>query len=205
MSHDDPMFTASLNQSDERKGLVERLRDAAKNTEGLLYSRRKMLNEAADLLERDSIQLRECGEEVVQPKPQIESSRVAENSNAKSGIPITHQPEYDALNTFDAENNVEPTLTIARRIAQKYDMGRNLELIEDIHYALQDVQDVSERRGRVLLLVENGKPIAWLERFWAEPGRKDARLFFERTPRTQETTIELIPLYPPNPPSEGAK
>lgn len=66
MSHDDPMFTASLNQSDERKGLVERLRDAAKNTEGLLYSRRKMLNEAADLLERDSIQLRECGEEVVQ-------------------------------------------------------------------------------------------------------------------------------------------
>ena len=79
------MFTASLNQSDERKGLVERLRDAAKNTEGLLYSRRKMLNEAADLLERDSIQLRECGEEVVQTKPQIEKPPANDGSNAKSG------------------------------------------------------------------------------------------------------------------------
>lgn len=117
-----------------------------------------------------------------------------------SDIPITPQPEYDALYAFDAENNVEPPLTIARRIMQKYDMGRNLELLDDIMFALNEVQEVSERRGRVMILVDNGEPLAWLERFWAEPGRKDERLFFERTPRMQDTTIDLIPLYPPESP-----
>lgn len=62
MSHDDPMFTASLNQSDERKQLVERLRRNSRcHTED-----HYLMERAADLLERDSIQLRECGEEVVQ-------------------------------------------------------------------------------------------------------------------------------------------
>lgn len=34
------------------KEMAERLRDCAGNTEGLLYSRRKMLTDAADLLDR---------------------------------------------------------------------------------------------------------------------------------------------------------
>ena len=49
-----------MNQSDERKGLVERLRAVT------WLPAKTVCIEAADLLERDSIQLRECGEEVVQ-------------------------------------------------------------------------------------------------------------------------------------------
>lgn len=81
MSHDDPMFTASLNQSDERKQLVERLR---RNSRGHTEDH-YLMERAADLLERDSIQLRECGEEVVQTKPQIEKPPANDGSKAKSG------------------------------------------------------------------------------------------------------------------------
>lgn len=75
---------------------------------------------------------------------------MSDSPNTKSGFAIAHQPEYDALYAFDAENKVEPTLTIARRIAQKFDMGRNLEMVDEILYALNVVQEVSERRGKIV-------------------------------------------------------
>jgi hypothetical protein len=56
-----------MNQSDERKGLVARLRRETWRSGGPTSPQTiGLLVEAADLLERDSIQLRECGEEVVQ-------------------------------------------------------------------------------------------------------------------------------------------
>jgi hypothetical protein len=63
---------------------------------------------------------------------------------------IVHHPEYDALHKFDVENNVEPARQIARRIAMKYDCGRNHPIVDDIAFAIEDAMDIGERRGKFL-------------------------------------------------------
>jgi len=66
------------------------------------------------------------------------------------GIKITPQPEYDALNAFDAENNVEPARTIAERIAEKYEIRWASRLVDDIACAIEDARDLGVRRGPLI-------------------------------------------------------
>ena len=60
---------------------------------------------------------------------------------------IAYQPEYDALNAFDAENRIEPVRQIACRIAMKYDCGQHHPIVDDISRALEDAYDLGVRRG----------------------------------------------------------
>lgn len=60
---------------------------------------------------------------------------------------ITPQPEYDALNAFDAENNVEPFRTIAERMAYGYGCARNHPLVDEISAALEDAYNLGVKRG----------------------------------------------------------
>jgi hypothetical protein len=63
---------------------------------------------------------------------------------------ITPQPEYDALNAFDAENNVEPARTIAERIAWKYDYWSTDPIVDDISHAIEDAMNLGQRRAAYL-------------------------------------------------------
>jgi len=60
---------------------------------------------------------------------------------------ITSTPAWDALNAFDAENNVEPARTIAQRIAWKYAAGPNHPLVDDISAAIEDAMNLGGRRS----------------------------------------------------------
>lgn len=65
-------------------------------------------------------------------------------------VKIMHQPEWDALHAFDAENNVEPARTIAERIALKYGAGNKHSLVDDIAHAIEDAMNIGERRGPLI-------------------------------------------------------
>lgn len=60
---------------------------------------------------------------------------------------IAHQPEYDALNAFDAENNVKPFRTIAEHIAANHDFWTTHPIVDEISHALEDAYNLGERRG----------------------------------------------------------
>ncbi len=62
----------------------------------------------------------------------------------------TPQPEYEALMAFDAENNVEPSLVIAQRIAIKNGYDRNQDLIDDINHAVDYAMQLGQRRAKYL-------------------------------------------------------
>lgn len=61
---------------------------------------------------------------------------------------ISHQPEWDALQQFDADNNVEPPRVIAYRIASKY--GHSATLVDEISHAIEDAYNLGERRGPLI-------------------------------------------------------
>lgn len=65
------------------------------------------------------------------------------------GTKITPQPEYAALNAFDAENNVEPFRTIAERIVDGYGINSHVGplMVDEISIALEDAYDLGVRRG----------------------------------------------------------
>lgn len=63
---------------------------------------------------------------------------------------IAHQPEYDAINAFDAENNVLPTRKLAELIAQQHGLGLWHSLIDEISHAIEDARELGERRGRLI-------------------------------------------------------
>jgi len=63
---------------------------------------------------------------------------------------ITPQPEYDALNAFDAENNVEPFRTIAERIGWRYGAGKTHSLVDAIASAIEDAYNLGVRRGPLI-------------------------------------------------------
>jgi hypothetical protein len=69
------------------------------------------------------------------------------SARMSSGTKITPQPEYDALNAFDAENNAEPARTIAERIGLKYAAGRTHPLVDDISHAIEDAIEWGQRRA----------------------------------------------------------
>ncbi len=60
---------------------------------------------------------------------------------------IQRQPEYDALDKFDAENNVEPARVIAYRIASKYGLSERGRLVDEISHAIEDALDLGQRRA----------------------------------------------------------
>lgn len=64
---------------------------------------------------------------------------------------IAPAPEWDAVNAFDQENNVEPFITIAMRIVERYrvHLGANA-LVDDISHALEDAYNLGERRGPLI-------------------------------------------------------
>jgi hypothetical protein len=76
------------------------------------------------------------------------------SAGMSSGTKITPQPEYDALNAFDTENNVEPARTIAERIASKYGVGWSHALVDDISNAIEDALELGQRRGVHLPITE---------------------------------------------------
>jgi hypothetical protein len=63
---------------------------------------------------------------------------------------IQHQPEYDALNAFDAAHNVEPFRTIAERLALKYGAGPAHSMVDDIAHALEDAHELGVKRGPLI-------------------------------------------------------
>lgn len=64
---------------------------------------------------------------------------------------ITPQPEYDALNKFDAEHGVEPFRTIAERIVDKYfEVNAGTLLVDDIAHALEDAHELGVKRGPLI-------------------------------------------------------
>lgn len=63
---------------------------------------------------------------------------------------IMPQPEYDALNAFDAENNVEPFRAIAERIATNHDFWTTHQIVDEISAALEDAYKLGERRGPLI-------------------------------------------------------
>ena len=68
---------------------------------------------------------------------------------------ITPQPEYDALNAFDAENNVEPARTIAERIAWRFDFRPDHMIVDDISHAIEDAVELGQRRAAYLSRRDN--------------------------------------------------
>lgn len=63
---------------------------------------------------------------------------------------IQHQPECDALNAFDAANNVEPMRTIAERIAWTYGAGPKHSMVDEISHALEDAYELGVKRGPLI-------------------------------------------------------
>lgn len=63
---------------------------------------------------------------------------------------ITATPADEALFKFDAENNVEPTRTVAERIAERHGLGLWHSLIDDISHALEDAHDIGVKRAPYL-------------------------------------------------------
>lgn len=66
---------------------------------------------------------------------------------------IAPQPEYDALDEFDAENNVLPARTIAERIAWAYGAGRTHSIVDAIAHAIEDARDIGKRRSALELAI----------------------------------------------------
>lgn len=68
-----------------------------------------------------------------------------------AGNKITPQPEYDALNAFDAAHGVEPFRTIAERIVGKYfEVNASTLLVDDIASALEDAHELGVKRGPLI-------------------------------------------------------
>lgn len=70
---------------------------------------------------------------------------------------ISHQPEWDALHKFDADNNVEPARVIAYRIASKYGHSATGRLVDEISGAIEDAMELGQRRGLLIPPVSNGE------------------------------------------------
>lgn len=68
------------------------------------------------------------------------------------GFKIHPQPEYDALNAFDAENHVEPTRVIAERIVEGYGLIPLVaqSMVDEISGAIEDARDLGVRRGPLI-------------------------------------------------------
>jgi hypothetical protein len=63
---------------------------------------------------------------------------------------ITRQPEWDALHKFDADNNVEPSRTIAERIGERFQFVAIHPIIDAISHAIEDAMRLGERRAEFL-------------------------------------------------------
>lgn len=60
---------------------------------------------------------------------------------------IVTTPEYEALHAFDAEFNSEPMRAIAERVVRKNCLVENIELIDDISYAIETAYELGKLRG----------------------------------------------------------
>lgn len=65
---------------------------------------------------------------------------------------IEPQPEYDALNSFDAENNVELPRTIAERIAWRFGVRgvQATPIVDAIAHAIEDARELGVKRGPLI-------------------------------------------------------
>jgi hypothetical protein len=63
---------------------------------------------------------------------------------------ISHQPEYDALNAFDAENDVQPARRIAESIVSLHCSDPLViePLVDAVSHAIEDARDLGERRSQ---------------------------------------------------------
>jgi len=63
---------------------------------------------------------------------------------------ITPQPEYDALYAFDQEHDIQPTIVVAEGIAKKHGFPSTHEIVDDIHYAMEEAWELGQLRGRLI-------------------------------------------------------
>lgn len=63
---------------------------------------------------------------------------------------ITSTPADEALFKFDAENNVEPTRTVAERICKRHGIGPWHSIVDEISHALEDAHDIGVKRSPYL-------------------------------------------------------
>lgn len=68
---------------------------------------------------------------------------------------VVTTPADEARHAFDAEHNVEPSRTVAQRIAWKYGCGRNHSLVDDIQHAIEDAWNLGEKRAHAALVAEH--------------------------------------------------
>jgi hypothetical protein len=71
-----------------------------------------------------------------------------------TGIPVKITDEDRRRFEFDAKHNVEPTLTIAERIAGNYITGMHpvlrgirMQLAEEISHAIEDARELGRKMG----------------------------------------------------------
>lgn len=64
-----------------------------------------------------------------------------------TGTKIISTPADEALWAFDQANNVEPTRTIAGRIASNHGFGWGHPMVDEISHALEDAMDIGRRRA----------------------------------------------------------
>lgn len=124
-----------LNQSDERKGLVEQLREATRYERSVsTYAR--LCRQAADLLERDSIQLRECGEEVVKKSIATKQSTDA-TGNSATEFAFSYGPKDESRDEIQSrfDNLSEQIETYRTQTEQRYyawcGSAAALKMVED--------------------------------------------------------------------------
>jgi hypothetical protein len=60
---------------------------------------------------------------------------------------IISTPADEALWAFDQTNNVDPTRTIAERIAGNHGFGWRHPMVDEISHALEDARDIGRRRA----------------------------------------------------------
>ena len=191
-----------MNQSDERKGLVERLRAVT------WLPAKTVCIEAADLLERDSIQLRECGEEVVQPKRQIESSKTTDD------LPLRPTPWEDAVEPICREVGARIG-SVARDVTDSIytDFMETVQdyLKENVAFNLASTIDAFKRENTALrtseakavdraLMLEGALKIARQRIEYLGAACIDPKHFNANAERFLPNIDEAL-----NPPSEGAK
>jgi hypothetical protein len=63
---------------------------------------------------------------------------------------IEPQPGYDALYAFDQEHDIQPASVVAERIAKKHGFPSTHEMVDDIHYAIEDAWELGQMRGRLI-------------------------------------------------------